>query len=60
MRKCNEDELKVVYDPRTLTADVRYEEQAARIPFAIYSQREANIMGKEFARNLGWFDDDRS
>lgn len=56
MKDQSEKELQVIFDHLDRSAIIVMGERTATIPFPVHSQREANIMGKEVARNLGWFD----
>lgn len=50
------EELEVIFDLLDKSAVIVMGQRTATVPFPVHSQREANIMGREFARNLGWFD----
>ena len=56
MKETRDEELQVIFDHLDRSAIIVMGERTATIPFPVHSQREANIMGKEVARNLGWFD----
>ena len=60
MGKLRADDIRVDFDLRTRSATVTLDEHSALIPFPVYSQREADILGREFARNLGWFSETKA